>query len=299
MKDFHGKTAFITGAASGIGLGMARAFGREDMNVVIADIDVAAAKAAVQTLAAEQIKAHAVQVDVGDRASVRAAALEALAAFGKVHLVCNNAGVAAGGPIGTVAERDWDWIIDVNLKGVVYGVETFVPLIQSHGEGGHIVNTASIAGLISGAGAEPYSATKYAVVAMSEGWAQQLAPTNIGLSVLCPGFVRTRIADSVRTRQDRYGGVQAARDDAFAAPGSSVAAAVASGIDPDIVGARVVEAVRDGNLYIFTDPRFRDLIEFRFAAIRAGFDQAAASPALKSVKTWAPLMGPPPSEPPQ
>jgi NAD(P)-dependent dehydrogenase (short-subunit alcohol dehydrogenase family) len=299
MQDFRGKTAVITGAASGIGLGMARAFGREGMNVVVADIDVEAARAAVQTLAAEQIRAHAVRIDVADRAAVREAALEAIAAFGKIHLVCNNAGVAGGGLIGTVAERDWDWIVDVNLKGVVYGVETFVPLIQSHGEGGHIVNTASIAGLISGAGAEPYSATKYAVVAMSEGWAQQLAPMGIGLSVLCPGYVRTRIADSSRTRQDRYGGAHAVRDDAFAVAGALVANAVANGIDPDIVGARVVEAVRDGNLYIFTDPRFRDLIEFRFAAIRAGFDQAAASPALKSVKTWAPLMGPPPEETPQ
>ena len=297
MRDFRGKTAFITGAASGIGLGMARAFGREGMNVVIADIDVDAARSAAQALAAEQIKAQAVHIDVADRAAVREAALEAIAAFGKIHVVCNNAGVAAGGPIGTVPERDWDWIIDVNLKGVVYGVETFAPLIQSHGEGGHIVNTASIAGLVSGAGAEPYSATKYAVVAMSEGWAQQLAPLNIGLSVLCPGYVRTRIADSGRSRQARYGGVQTTRDDAFAAAGSAIGAAVASGIDPDIVGARVVEAVRDGNLYIFTDPRFRDIVEFRFAAIRAGFDQAAASPALKSVKSWAPLMGPPPETP--
>jgi NAD(P)-dependent dehydrogenase (short-subunit alcohol dehydrogenase family) len=294
MQDFRGKTAFITGAASGIGLGMARAFGREGMNVVVADIDAEAARAAVQALAAEQIKAHAVRIDVAERGAVREAALEAIAAFGKIHLVCNNAGVGAGGPIGTVPERDWDWIIDVNLKGVVYGVETFVPLIQSHGEGGHIVNTASIAGLISGAGSEPYSATKYAVVAMSEGWAQQLAPLNIGMSVLCPGYVRTRIADSARTRQDRYGGVQAVRDDAFAAAGSTVAESVAAGIDPDVVGARVVEAVRDGNLYIFTDPRFRDLID-----IRAGFDQAAASPALQSVKTWAPLLGPPPQETPQ
>jgi NAD(P)-dependent dehydrogenase (short-subunit alcohol dehydrogenase family) len=299
MQDFRGKTAFITGAASGIGLGMARAFGREGMNVVVADIDAEAARAAVATLASEQIKAHAVRIDVADRAAVREAALEAIAAFGKIHLVCNNAGVGGGGPIGTVPERDWDWIIDVNLKGVIYGVETFVPLIQSHGEGGHIVNTASMAGLLSGAGMEPYSATKYAVVAMSEGWAQQLAPMGIGMSVLCPGFVRTRIADSVRTRQDRYGGAHPARDDAFAAPGSNVAAAVASGLDPDIVGARVAEAVRDNNLYIFTDPRFRDLMEFRFAAIRAGFDQAAASPALQSVKAWAPLMGPPPQETPQ
>jgi NAD(P)-dependent dehydrogenase (short-subunit alcohol dehydrogenase family) len=297
MQDFRGKTAVITGAASGIGLGMARAFGREGMNVVIADIDLAAARAAAQALAAEQIKAKAVRIDVADRAAVREAALEAIAAFGKIHLVCNNAGVATGGPIGAISEHDWDWIVDVNLKGVVYGVETFAPLIQSHGEGGHIVNTASIAGLVSGAGSEPYSATKYAVVAMSEGWAQQLAPLNIGLSVLCPGYVRTRIADSARTRQDRYGGVRPASGDSFAAAGSAIAEGVASGIEPDIVGARVVEAVRDGNFYIFTDPRFRDVVEFRFAAIRAGFDQAAASPALKSVKAWAPLTFPPPETP--
>jgi NAD(P)-dependent dehydrogenase (short-subunit alcohol dehydrogenase family) len=295
MQDFRGKTAFITGAASGIGLGMARAFGREGMNIVVADIDAEAAKGLVQTLGAEQIKAHAVRIDVAERGAVREAALEAVAAFGKIHLVCNNAGVGGGGPIGAVDERDWDWVIDVNLKGVVYGVETFVPLIRSHGEGGHIVNTASIAGLISAPGLEPYSASKYAVVAMSEGWAPQLAPMGIGLSVLCPGFVRTRIADSGRTRQERYGGVQVVGEDAFAGA-SNVAEAVARGIDPDIVGDRVVEGVRDGDLYIFTDPRFRDLIELRFAAIRAGFDRAAASPALKSVKDWPPLMGPPPAE---
>ena len=300
MQDFKGKTAFITGGASGIGLGMARAFGREGMNVVLADIDIEAAKAAAAVLEAEQIKVHPVRVDVAERAAVREAALEAIAAFGKVHLVCNNAGVAGGGPIGTVPERDWDWVIDVNLKGVVYGVETFTPLIQSHGEGGHIVNTASIAGLMSAPGAEPYSASKYAVVGMSEGWAQQLAPLGVGMSVLCPGFVRTRIADSTRTRQDRYGGVHRPRDDAFAAAGTAMAGAIEAGIDPNIVGQRVVEGVRDGNLYIFTDPRFGDLFEFRVAAIRAGFAQAAASPTLKSVKTWSSrFMAAPPRETPQ
>jgi NAD(P)-dependent dehydrogenase (short-subunit alcohol dehydrogenase family) len=289
MKDFKGKTAFITGAASGIGLGMARAFGREGMNVVIADIDLDAATAAAEALTAEQIKAKPVRIDVADRGAVREAALEAIAAFGKVHILCNNAGVATGGVIGSVPEPDWDWIIDVNLKGVVHGVDTFLPLIQSHGEGGHIVNTASLAGLMSGAGVEPYSATKYAVVAMSEGWAQQLAATNIGLSVLCPGYVRTRIADSGRNRQDRYGGAPPAPDGPAAEAGLITARVIAAGIDPDIVGQRVVEGVRDGDLYIITDARFRDLMEMRFAAIRAGFDAAAASPALKSVKTWAPL----------
>lgn len=289
MKDFIGKTAFITGGASGIGLGMARALGREGMNVVLADIDRNAAQGAAEQLAGEQIKAVAVQVDVADRASVRAGALEAIAAFGKVHLVCNNAGVAgATGILGQTGETDWDWIIDVNLKGVVYGVETIVPLIHSHGEGGHIVNTASLAGLLSGPGAEPYSATKFAVVAMSEGWAQQLQPMGIGLSVLCPGFVRTAIASSERTRQARYGpGVVG---NALGG-GSRIAEAVAAGVHPDIVGQRVVEAIRADDLYIFTDPRFRDLVRRRFDLINAGFDAADASPALRSVKDWAPIGG--------
>jgi NAD(P)-dependent dehydrogenase (short-subunit alcohol dehydrogenase family) len=288
ISDFRGKTAFVTGGASGIGLGMARAFGRAGMNVVLADIEEKAATAAVERLAAEQIKAKAVQCDVADRNAVRNAALEAVAAFGKVHVVCNNAGVGVGGEVGTLREKDWDWIIDVNLKGVVYGTETFLPLIRSHGEGGHFVNTASMAGLLSGPGMEPYSATKYAVVAMSEGWVQQLAPIGIGLSVLCPGFVRTRFGESSRTRQDRYG--PSASGVTTGDRATQMAQAIEAGLDPDIVGQRVFEAVRDNNLYIFTDPRFRDLVEMRFAAIRAGFDQAAASEALKSVKSWAPLM---------
>lgn len=288
MKEFKGKTAFITGGASGIGFSMARAFGRAGMNVVIADIEDASAKAAIERLEFEQIKSVAVHCDVTERNSLRTAALEAVSAFGKVHIVCNNAGVAVGGEIGKVAEHDWDWIIEVNLKGVVYGVETFLPLVKSHGEGGHFVNTASIAGLISGPGMEPYSATKYAVVAMSEGWAGQLAGSKIGMSVLCPGFVRTRIHESSRTRQDRFG---SASEEGALDPQrrSMITQAIETGLDPDVVGQRVFEAVRDGNLYIFTDPRFKDVVEMRFAAIRAGFDQAANSEALKGVKNWAPI----------
>jgi NAD(P)-dependent dehydrogenase (short-subunit alcohol dehydrogenase family) len=288
MKDFKGKTAFVTGGASGIGLAMARAFGRQGMNVVIADIEDAPAKVAVERLASEQIKAVSVHCDVGERNNLRAAALEAVSAFGKVHVVCNNAGVGAGGEIGKVPERDWDWIVDVNLKSVYYGVETFLPLIRSHGEGGHFVNTASIAGLISGPGMEPYSATKYAVVAMSEGWAMQLAGSNIGMSVLCPGFVRTRIHESARTKQARFGG--AAEPESFDPDRREmITKAIETGLDPDVVGARVVEAVRDNQLYIFTDPRFKDVVEMRFAAIRNGFQQAEESEALKSVKSWPPL----------
>ena len=285
MKEFKGRTAFITGGASGIGLGMARAFGRAGMNVVVADIDLGAAKAAAERLVSEQIKAAPAYVDVTDRASVRSAALDAVAAFGKIHVVCNNAGVAVGGQIGTIRERDWDWIVDVNLKGVVYGTEVFAPLIKSHGEGGHFVNTASMAGMISPPGMEPYTATKFAVVAMSEGWAAQMAPQNIGVSVLCPGFVKTRIHESGRARQDKYGGTGDV-DPGVGATREEAASNVLNGIDPDIVGLRVVEGVRDNDLYIFTHPHFKDFVQARFAAILAAFDKSAASEALAQVKNW-------------
>ena len=284
MKDFRGKTAFITGGASGIGLGMARAFGRAGMNVVLADIEEKAAKAAAEQLASQQIKATPIICDVAERASVREAALEAIAAYGKIHVVCNNAGV--GGPsgmIGVAKPGEWDWVIDVNLKGVVYGVETFVPLLKSHGEGGHIVNTASLAGLMSGMGLEPYNATKHAVVTMSETWRQQLAPAGIGVSVLCPGVVRTNILEGRRNRQARYT-TEGTSDSGQALLGEQGRNFIQQGLDPDIVGEMVVEFVRDDQPYIITDPRWQPFVERRFAAIRAAFEAASKSQALKAAK---------------
>lgn len=289
--DLKGKTAFITGGASGLGLSMARAFGKEGMKVMLADIDEKTLAAAKADLEARQIHAATVVCDVTDRAAVTSAALQTVAEFGKVHVVCNNAGVAVGGPVGTLKTRDWDWIIDVNLKGVVHGVEVFAPLIRSHGEGGHIVNTASMAGMISPPGMEPYSATKFAVVAMSEGWAGQLAPLGIGVSVLCPGFVKTLIHESGRNRQTQYGGVQPERAGGIA---DQAASAVLAGIDPDIVGARVAEAIKANDLYIFTHREMRAAVEMRFAAIMKGFDAADASPALSVLPKADPvsLLGP-------
>jgi NAD(P)-dependent dehydrogenase (short-subunit alcohol dehydrogenase family) len=281
MNDLRGKTAFITGGASGIGFGMAHAFGRAGMNVVVADIDTEVARKAADMLHRDQIKAVPVHCDVTLRSEVQRAALDAVGAFGKIHIVCNNAGVAVGGPLGTVGDRDWDWIIDVNLKGVVYGVETFLPLIKSHGEGGHFVNTASMAGMVSPPNMEPYSATKFAVVAMSEGWAPQLAPLGIGMSVLCPGFVKTRIHESGRARQSRYG--ERAPDTRSDEARSEAAKMVQAGIDPDVVGERVLEAIKAGELYIFTHPEMRAAVEVRFEAIRAGFKHAEESHALKAV----------------
>jgi NAD(P)-dependent dehydrogenase (short-subunit alcohol dehydrogenase family) len=287
IKDFAGKTAFVTGAAGGLGLAMARAFGKAGMNVVMADIDEAGVSAAAEDLAREQIRTHPLVCDVAQRAAVTAAADAAEAAFGKVHVVCNNAGVAAGGPIGQVPPADWDWIIDVNLKSVVYGVETFAPRLLAHGEGGHIVNTASIAGMLSPPGMEPYSATKFAVVAMSEGWAGQLRPLGVGVSVLCPGFVKTRIHESRRVRQARYGEDASSQDSGLS---QAAALAVTGGIEAGVVGERVLEAIRADEMYIFTHPNYRPLLQMRFAGILAGFDAADASEALRAVKEWPPII---------
>ena len=288
MKDFKGKTAFITGGASGIGLGMAMAFGRAGMNVAIADIERDVAAKAVDMLKRDQIKAVPIHCDVAVRSEVQRAALEAVAAFGKIHIVCNNAGVGAGGAFGSVGERDWDWIIDVNLKGVVYGMEVFEPLIESHGEGGHFVNTASMAGMVSPPTMEPYCATKFAVVAMSEGWAGQLAAKNIGVSILCPGFVQTRIHESRRNRPDAYGADQReARSEVELVS----AAAVTGGIPVGPVAGRVVEAIKDNDLYIFTHPEMKAATEARFQRILEAFDKSARSPALSVLpqrEAWAP-----------
>jgi len=278
MQDLNGKVAFVTGGASGIGLAMAQAFGAEGMAVMLADIEPEALARALAGLRERQIRAEGVVADVASRASLQAAAEATLAAFGKIHVVCNNAGVGAGGPMATVTPSDWDWVIDVNLKGVVYGVETFAPLIEAQGEGGHFVNTASLAGMVSPPGMEPYCATKFAVVAMSEGWAEQLAPLNIGVSVLCPGFVKTRINESRRNRQASYG-----PDERAPPPPDAPPSRVLSGIPVEPVGRRVVEAVKANELYVFTHPGTKAAVAARFERILAAFDLADASPALADV----------------
>jgi NAD(P)-dependent dehydrogenase (short-subunit alcohol dehydrogenase family) len=281
--DLKGKTAFVTGAASGIGLSMARALGAAGAKVMIADIDEKAMAAAKADLEGRQIQASTVLCDVTERTSVQNAALKTIADFGKVHVICNNAGIGVGGPWDKIRPGDWDWVIDVNLKGVVYGVETFAPLIVSHGEGGHIVNTASMAGIISGPGMEPYSATKYAVVAMSEGWRSQFDPLNIGVSVLCPGFVSTHIYDSYRSKQQKYGGTAPiASVDPAAAEASRQA--IINGMDPDIVGRFVVEGIQKNRLYMFPHREMRAFVEMRFQQILEGYDQADASEALSVVE---------------
>ncbi len=270
MRELAGKTAFVTGGASGIGLALGRAFAQAGMKVMLADIETDALAAAVETLHNFAPDVGGVTCDVADPVSVERAAKASYEAFGNIHVVCNNAGVAGGGGIDTISLDDWRWVLDVNLMGVLHGIRTFLPHIRAHGEGGHIVNTASMAGLQTGFGFNPYATSKFAVVAMSEGLAMQLKPLGIGVSVLCPGFVRTRISESGRNRPERNGPTRtpdpASPAGAFTA---LIAGLVQSGLDPSLIAAQVLTAIREDELYIFTHPEMRGEVEARFAAILA------------------------------
>jgi NAD(P)-dependent dehydrogenase (short-subunit alcohol dehydrogenase family) len=277
VKEFSGKTAFVTGGASGIGFALGRAFAEAGMNVMLADIETGALDSTVKSMSHYGSKVRGVVCDVTDPGSVEEAAKAAFHAFGRVHVVCNNAGVAAGGGIDDISLDNWRWVIDVNLLGVLHGIRTFLPHIRSHGEGGHIVNTASMAGMNSGLGFSPYAATKFAVVAMSEGLWMHLKPHGIGVSVLCPSFVRTRIGESGRNRQPRYG--ETPRLDPASPAGmmvTEIARRLDAGLDPSDVAARVLSAILKGELYVFTHPNMREEVDERFAAIQAAMDRVTA-----------------------
>ena len=248
MKELRDKTAFITGGAKGIGLALAHAFGREGMNVMIADINEPALQRALDDLRASDCNARGVHVDVANRPSMRQAALATIAAFGKVHLVCNSASASpTNALLGCLPEGEWDRLVDIKLHGVINAAEVFVPLIESHGEGGHIVNIGSAASILTQPGWEADCATNSAVVALTEGWNDQLAPRNIGVSIVCPAI---RMAKET----------------------------------PEIFGNRVVEGIKDDERYIFTlAGKFRDLVETRFEHLRTAFGKSRVSPALRDL----------------
>lgn len=279
MREFAGKTAFVTGGASGIGFALGRCFAEAGMNVMLADIGTDALSAAVESLCGIGSRVCGVPCDVADPLSINRAAQASFDAFGHVHVVCNNAGVGAGSCIDDISLDTWRWVLDVNLMGVLYGIRAFLSHIRAHGDGRHIVNTASMAGLNSGMGFNPYSASRFAVVNMSEGLAARLAPLGIGVTVICPGFVRTRISGSARNRPSRYG-PQEKPDPASraAATAAQIAELVAAGIDPSDVAAQVLAAIRAGDLYVFPHHSgdWRAGLEERFAAILAAMDKAAA-----------------------
>jgi NAD(P)-dependent dehydrogenase (short-subunit alcohol dehydrogenase family) len=269
MENLQGKVAVITGAASGIGRAVATRAAAEGMKVVLADIEENALKEATDDLAANGADVIAAVTDVSDVASVRELRDRALREFGAVHLVHNNAGVGTGGPIWEVPEEDWRWILGVNLWGVVHGISTFVPLFIQQGEG-HVVNTASIAGLTTAPFLGPYNATKQAVVAVSESLYKDLEGSGIkgvGVSVLCPGFVQTRIAESNRNRPSwaPEGDVEGAE-----AMRGLIQDLVSGGIPAEQVADRVLDAVRTNTFYILTHPELRGALQTRFDDILEG-----------------------------
>jgi NAD(P)-dependent dehydrogenase (short-subunit alcohol dehydrogenase family) len=276
MKDLAGKTAFVTGAASGIGLGVATSLAQAGVRVMLCDIEQAALDAAVAQLKETNADVAGVVADVSLKSALQAAADATLERYGEVHIVHNNAGVVGGGLYGAWTDASWNWTIAVNLMAVIWGVEIFGPLIERHGQGGHIVNTASMAGLLSGS-SNAYNVTKYGVVALSEGLRVELAPRGIGVSVLCPGFIRTHILNSGRNRPERFAEAPAAPPPT-PQPGATtwlgnVQDRIAGGIDPLYVGELVREAIENDWPYIFTDNEFEPAVDARFAAIKAGFDR--------------------------
>ncbi len=272
MLNLTGKTAFVTGAASGIGLGTATALVKAGAKVMLCDIEDGALRRAVDDLKAQHAGADVdgVKADVSLKPQLEAARDALLARFGKLHILVNNAGVGGAVGYGRWNDAAWSWTLSVNLMAVVWGVELFGPLIEAHGEGGQIVSTASIAGLVGGA--NPYNVSKYGVVSLSEGLRGQLAPRGIGVSVLCPGVIHTNILTSARNRPDRFG-AEPEKAKGVVDFGRGTAARIETGIDPFYVGELVREGIESNWPYIFTDAEFEPLIDARFAKIKEGFDR--------------------------
>ena len=272
-----GRVAVVTGAASGIGRALAEAFAAAGSAVVLADLAAAEAETVAAGIRAGGGDALAVEVDVTDPDSVNRLAAATLDRYGRVDVLCNNAGVSTFNLMRDQTLDDWKWVVDVNFWGVVHGVHIFVPIMRAQGTRGHIVNTASIAGLLSGvAFIGPYDATKVAVVSISETLAQELAidGTPIGVSVLCPSSVNTKVMESERGRPAALGvehrtetaeSVRLSIKDSFTGP---------DGLEPRQVAARVLDAIRNGEFWIVTHPGERPSVEARAKAILDAFPPA-------------------------
>jgi NAD(P)-dependent dehydrogenase (short-subunit alcohol dehydrogenase family) len=272
MNDIAGKVAFVTGGASGIGLAMARSFVAAGMKVAVTDIEKAALDPIKDEFSRSGAEVIGLELDVTDRAAMEQAAGETEAAFGNVHVVCNNAGVSVGGRVDKMSYKDWDWVMGVNLDGVINGVQTFAGRIKAHGEGGHFVNTASMAGQMPIPGGSIYTTSKYAVVGLSEVMKTDLARYGIGVTVLCPGGVITNVG---RSGRNRPANLQREKDNTKLNLGKLSETVMEDMLDASVIGDMVVEAILSDDLYIFSHPQLKKVIDARTAAVDASFERWA------------------------
>ena len=264
MQDFAGKVAFITGGASGVGLGQAKVFAKAGAKIVLADIRAAALDDALGHFHGLGTPAHGIHLDVTDRAAFARAAEEAETRFGPVQLLFNTAGVSMFGPLERSTYDDYDWIMGVNFGGVVNGIQTFVPRMIDHGKGGYVVNTASIAGLVSAGPSGIYCASKFAVVGLSIALQQALGAYDIGVSVVCPGNVNTNIADACNTRPAHLGNTGYHLDDTIVDVFRSIHSA---GMDPVTLAEHLRDAMTRNQLYVIPYPELRKRVADHFDAI--------------------------------
>jgi NAD(P)-dependent dehydrogenase (short-subunit alcohol dehydrogenase family) len=284
MDSFSGRVAVVTGAGSGIGLGMARTFARAGMSVVLCDIRkdaVEEACAEVRKITANMnMRAMALELDVADGKAMESAAAQIENEFGRIDILCSNAGVLVyPKPVLDVTEDEWDWLIGVNLRGVINGARAFVPRIRKHGQGGHIVNTSSIGGfqVAKGRNTAAYATTKFAVVAFSDGMRNDLEGTGIGVSVLAPSAVNTNIYHAPRHKPGRFGGPEGGPD--------RTPQELKDGLQPDQVGRRALAAIRDNEFYIFTHMSTQDRLLARHKAIIDAYDATARWCAEEGIQT--------------
>jgi NAD(P)-dependent dehydrogenase (short-subunit alcohol dehydrogenase family) len=262
MQDLAGKVAVVTGGGHGIGSGICSRLAAAEMQVAVADIDEASAESIAAKLRDQGAKAIAVRVDVSDRISVEQLADTVVRQLGGVHVVCNNAGVLVGGPIEEMTEADWQWLWSVNLMGIVHGSQVFAPILAEQREG-YIVNTASVGGFLAYPQMAIYCTTKFAVIGYSDALRMELAPKGIGVGILCPGRVRTNLAEADRLRPIGLG-----------RPGGTskvLTGGIEDGMDPQRVGDCVVRGIRENAAYIFTHPEFRERLKAHFDEIIGAF----------------------------
>lgn len=274
MQELEGRVAVITGAGSGIGEALAHACAAANMRVVVSDIEEKQAERVAGAVRLAGGEARAVRTDVSKREDVDQLAEFAYDTFGAVHLLCNNAGVLVLGPLQSASQADWDWVMSVNVYGLIHGIAVFLPRLSAQGGEAHIVNTASIAGVcVLAPGMGVYTASKYAVVAISETLRAELESAGIGVSVLCPGGVDTGIFNSARNRPAALGGATAfgsAADPESLGDGAPPLALA----PPKVIAERVIEAVKSNRLYIFTHPEMRPAVERRCSNMLAAFGAA-------------------------